>query len=94
MKQGGSADNSSNEHSLSAFLLIVRMCSSRMRRTARRESSKRSSPVPHFFSVNTIRKQVCSVSTARESWDLFEQIRAPPSQVEEDRIFYKGRTPP
>jgi hypothetical protein len=64
-----------------------------MRRTARREQQYK---LYHFFfSINTARKQVCSVSTARESWDLFEKIHAPASQVkEEDRIFYKGRTPP
>jgi hypothetical protein len=36
-----------------------------------------------FFSVNTVRKQVCSVSTARESSNLFEKILATPPFVKE-----------
>jgi hypothetical protein len=36
-----------------------------------------------FFSVNTIRKQVCSVSTARERSNLFEKIHATPPPVKE-----------
>jgi hypothetical protein len=37
----------------------------------------------HFFSVNTVRTQVCSVSTARESSNLFEKIHATPPSVKE-----------
>src|SRR5579884_558615 len=70
MKQGWNVDNPSNEHPASAFLLIVRRCSRRTRRTARMKSRDRLSPVHSLWThttsssrVYTLRKQVCSVSS-------------------------------